>query len=117
MFNPTVVQTAPSFFANIWIAGDLEAIRTTCRQFCFNNPLCVSITPTEYIYTGAAETGACVRLINYPRFPTKPSEVMKLARSLAVQLMQDCSQRSATIESSTASIFLTRRYPKGKTHG
>ena len=91
------MKTVNAYQVNIHIAGDLQAIRATCRKFCYEKGLCVSVTPTEYIYTGGAETGAIVGLINYPRFPELPEVIHECAGQLADQLMVDCCQRSCTV--------------------
>jgi hypothetical protein len=73
---------APTFTAAIYIAGDLNAARATCRDFCMTS-LCVTIEPVEFIYTGGSETGVRVGLINYPRFPAEPDAIWPKAEALA----------------------------------
>jgi len=85
-----------TFTATIFIAGDLQTIRDTCRRYCLQG-LCVTITPTEFIFTGGSEAGAAIGLINYPRFPSSVSEIKSNARLLAILLMEHCCQRSCTV--------------------
>ena len=59
--------------------------------------LCVTVTPTEYIYTGGQESGVIVELINYPRFPSHPQEIYEHAIDLAEELRAECCQQSYTI--------------------
>lgn len=97
-------MTAPSpmisksWYANIWIAGDERDALRACRQYCMTVPLCVSVTPTTFIYTAGAQSGVCVRFIQYPRFETPVAELEHKARSLAAYLMHKLAQRSYSIE-------------------
>ena len=85
-----------TYQATIYIAGDLQTIRSTCRKFC-EIGFCVTVTPTEYIYTGGAETGAIVGIINYARFPKEHEEIRIRAHELANDLMTACSQKSCSL--------------------
>lgn len=93
-----VIKSAPSFYANIWIGGDAARAVQACREFCMNVPLCVTVTPTTFVYVGGAEEGVCVRLINYPRFPKEPAELQETAMALAEHLRIALCQHSYTIE-------------------
>lgn len=94
-----------TFSATIFIAGDLEKIKETCRKFCLVGA-CVSVTPQDYVYTGGMESGASVVFINYPRFPDKKSEIRSKAFKLAELLMRGCCQRSCTIMFSDATEYV-----------
>lgn len=59
--------SAPSCPVSIFIAGDFDEARDLCRAFCDEEGLCVTVTPTTYVYTGGEEDGVIVGLINYPR--------------------------------------------------
>lgn len=48
---------APSYPVSIFIAGDPDAARRICRNFCDEEGLCVTVTPTTYVYTGGDENG------------------------------------------------------------
>jgi len=89
----------------IFIAGDLDQIRKTCRIYCLCG-LCVTITPTEFIYTGGMETGVEIGLMNYARFPDEPFKIDEHAMNLARQLMADCFQRSCSVVTPTESHYL-----------
>lgn len=94
-----------TFTATIFIAGDIEKVRDTCRWFCLRG-LCVTITPTEYVFTGGMETGAIIGLINYPRFESTPEKIKETAHALANALMEECSQRSCTVMCSDETTYL-----------
>jgi hypothetical protein len=66
----------------------LDEVRDICQMYVDEAGLCVSVTPTEFIYTSGREPGAVVGLIHYPRFPSTPSQLEQHALSLA-QLLQE----------------------------
>jgi hypothetical protein len=54
--------------------------------------LCVSVTPTRFVYTSGSEPGLIVGLINYPRFPSTPDKIRTHAFKLAELLLRGCKQ-------------------------
>lgn len=92
------IASCESNSVRIWMAGDLDTIRKVCREFCWDEGMCVTVTATEFFYTGGSETGAVIGLINYPRFPKELDEIMGTARKLADYLRTKCCQWSYTIE-------------------
>lgn len=99
---------AAAFPLSIFIAGDIQMARAALREFCMEG-LCVTLTPTEYIYTAGAEDGLIVGLINYPRFPKEPEELLAQARRLAEFLMDRLFQSSCTVQTPTETIWHSRR--------
>ena len=102
------IKTCPTYWAKIFIAGELYQIEQTCRKFCLEG-FCVTVTPTNYIYTYGEETGAEVGIINYPRFPKEPAEILDKAQDLGFALMEDCCQGSFTIMTPDETTFYSRR--------
>ena len=99
---------ASSWYANIWVGGShADAVRL-CRQFCMVG-LCVTVTPTTYVYTAGAEEGVCVRLINYPRFPASTEALQAKAKELAEFLCTELCQWSYSIEMPENTIWVSRR--------
>lgn len=94
-----------SHSVKIFIAGDLYKIRTVCRHYCLCG-LCVTVTPTEFIYTGGAETGAEIGLINYARFPMEAEKIDEHMFALAKLLMNACCQKSCSVVTPTESHYL-----------
>jgi len=90
------MKSIKSYSATIYIAGDIQKIKDTCRKHCLIGA-CVSIVPCCYVYTGGAEDGAAITTIAYPRFPKTDEEIQVEARLLAVTLLNDCCQRSCSI--------------------
>ena len=103
------LRTVPTWFASVWIAGDHQVALQACREFCQSTPLCVTVTPTTYVYVGGAEDGVCVRLINYPRFPELPGAINTLAKMLAEHLCKALCQQSYTIETPQETVWTSYR--------
>ena len=92
------IERADSYHVVIHMAGDIVGAKSSCQAFCNRVGLCVTVTPTTYIYTGGREEGFTVRLINYPRFPKADRELWVLARELAQGLRTSLGQESFTLE-------------------
>lgn len=99
------MKSIKSYHATIYIAGDLNKIKDTCRKHCMVGA-CVSVFPCDFAYTGGMESGAMIKTIAYPRFPKTDEEILVEARLLAVTLMNDCYQRSCTIETPHITEYL-----------
>lgn len=97
--------TCPAYKVEIFIAGDYTVLSDTCRMFCDAHGLCVTVTPTKYVYTGGEEDGAIIGLINYARFPKPVDEIDAIALQLARLLRVEAGQQSFTIQTPTASTF------------
>ena len=104
----TKVSTAPSYPVSIFLGGDAHTAHEACREFCMEG-LCVTVTPTDYVYTGGAESGVIVGLINYPRFPKEPHEIEATARRLATFLMDRLHQLSCTIQTPDHTDWISNR--------
>jgi hypothetical protein len=102
-------ETAPTYTATIYMAGDIEQAKQVCRQFCCAVGLCVTIEPTTYIYTGGEERGFRVGLLNYPRFPAEPALILDRARELARNLLDVLCQHSYSIVTSAETEWFSRR--------
>ena len=46
-----VVKEVDTFYANIYIAGDLRTIENIVREYALDVGLCVTVTPTNFIFT------------------------------------------------------------------
>jgi hypothetical protein len=102
-------NAAATWYAAIWIGGNhADAIRA-CREWCRSVPLCVTVTPTSYVYTGGVEEGVCVRLINYPRFPASVTDLEIKAERLAEFLMVYLCQDSYSIEYQQETVWVSHR--------
>jgi hypothetical protein len=104
-----VRREAPSFPVSIFIAGSASRADDACRRYCFEHGLCVTVAPCDYVYTGGAEAGVVVGLINYPRFPKEPEALIAQADDLAVYLMDELCQGSCTVQSPRGTVWMSRR--------
>jgi hypothetical protein len=92
-----ITSVNDTFRAVIYLAGDLDDIRRTCRRYCTDVGLCVTVTATEFIYTGGSEQGAAIGLLNYPRFPSTAEGILDKARELGHLAAKDACQKSFLI--------------------
>ena len=106
-----------TFWAKIYIAGPIAEIEQVCRKHVMKGS-CVTVTPTNYIYTMGEEKGAEIGLIHYPRFPKDATavatmetkkEILKEAVELAEKICEGCFQGSFTIMTPDDTYFYSRR--------
>lgn len=103
------VVTEPTCSVTVYVAGDIADVRRSLRRQCFEEGLCVTVTPTTFVYTAGAEEGVAVGLVNYPRFPKSAGEIIARARVVAEALMIDLHQHSVLVVGPTETVWLTRR--------
>lgn len=107
------ILTEPSYSVTVYLAGDVQTARASLRRECVEEGLCVTLTPTEFIYTAGAESGVAVGFVNYPRFPKCPEDIKARALKVAARLMADLCQWSALVVTPTETVWLNNR-PEGK---
>lgn len=100
---------AETCVATVYVAGDYADVVASLRRQCLEEGLCVTATPTTFVYTGGAEDGVAVGFINYPRFPKTPPEIVARALVVAERLMNDLCQLSASVVGPAETAWLTRR--------
>lgn len=104
----TRVEVA-SYPVSIFIAGDARDAERVCRAYCNEIGLCVTVTPTNYIYTGGSQAGVIVGLINYPRFPAEPDAIWEKAECLGHLLLAGLYQETFTIQAPDRTAFFSGR--------
>lgn len=102
-------KTCSTYTIKIFVAGSFETILSACREYCANKGFCVSVEKTEFVYTGGMESGACVNIINYARFPEDCTNLQIHASDLASLLMDKCFQRSCTVQTPEHTHFLVNQ--------
>lgn len=102
------MREAPTFTAQIYMAGDMLAAKQICQEYC-EIGLCVTIEPLDFIYTGGKEAGFRVGLINYPKFPATSDRIKEIAIDLANTLRNRLYQDSYSIVCSDTTIWESRR--------
>lgn len=78
----------------VFMAGDVEHAKQITRRFCKDNPICVTVTPTTFIYRGGEESGFVIGFRNYPRFPTDHYSLRRAAGELAEMVRSASGQDS-----------------------
>ena len=97
---------------------NMSDVYSFLSEYCTQNKLTVSVTPTKYIYVNGEEDGVIIGLINYPRFPSTKEEIKKIALDLGQKLLELFYQYRVTIiinslnESDSSTIMLENNYMK-----
>lgn len=102
-------EKAATMDFTIYIAGDLDQAKQTCREWCMRVGGCVTVEPVTYIYTGGEEAGVRVGFINYPRFPATEDVLRSRACDLANMLMENLHQHSYSIVGPWETEWFSRR--------
>jgi len=103
-----ISKTAETIQVTIFIAGDFNDAKRVCRKFCAEG-LCVTVEPLTFVYTGGAEDGVRVGLINYPRFPATAAALIATAERLGDALREGLCQSSYSIVGPSGTIFKSWR--------
>jgi len=107
---PAGVKVSSTFEVKIYIAGSYSKAVEICAQYCNSVGLCVTVTPTEYVYTYGRESGVIIGLMNYPRFPTTLEELEKIACKLAEwHLIPGLAQGSFSVVTPSRTIWWSKR--------
>lgn len=110
-------KEVPTFKATIYCGlrrGYSEDVHSTyevhqlIQDYVDSVGLCVTVTPTEYIYKNGNERGVIVGLINYPRFPSEPNIILTHATTIAKMLMKAFGQQKVSIETPFWTYMLTQ---------
>jgi hypothetical protein len=75
----------------------IDEVKYICQKYCNEVGLCVTITPTHFIYTNGSEEGCFIGLINYPRFPSTSEEILNKVISLAEILKDKFNQLRVSV--------------------
>lgn len=106
-------RECPSYPISIFMAGDTSAAMDYAQQYCDEHGLCVTITPTTYVYTGWQEAGFVAGLINYPRFPETDDALWDTAEAFAAYLRERLYQDSYTIQAPDRTVWISHRTTPG----
>lgn len=91
------IVTEATYRVEVFMSGPIDDAARVLRREVMRQGLCVTLTPTTYIYTGGEERGFVVGLVNYPRFPTTPDQLLDRARGIARLLVEELAQLSALL--------------------
>lgn len=111
------LMTVPTYVATIYVgfkersSGDIVFSLATARAWLQEHVnrvgLCVSVTPTEFIYTDGGEPGVAIGLINYPRFPAKPEVIRERAMEIAAGLKAEARQLAVSVVFPDKTVMLS----------
>lgn len=106
--NTKIRKLCNSFPIQLFVTG--EGIEQHCQQYCNVVGLCVTVTETNYIYSGGSEKGYIIGLINYPRFPKEEFSLFRLAEDLGFFLLKNCNPSgSFTLQDPSFTYFYSNR--------
>lgn len=104
-----VEREAEAYKVEIFVSGDPVLIKHCCQKYVTIG-LCVTVTPTEYVYTHGCEQGAIVGLINYARFPEDSKvSIWYTAKDLALRIINELGQGSYTIQDDKRSFWYSHK--------
>ena len=91
--------------ATIYVACvDLLGVEEICLNYCtrhaqdeFSGGLCVTVTPTKYVYLMGKTAGAAVGLINYPKYESNYATVRGHALALCERLITGLELPDASV--------------------
>lgn len=104
-----ITRKCPSFPVSIFMAGEIGDALKYCQLYCNDIGLCVAVMQATYVYTGGAETGFVVGLINYPRFPSGGDAITQRAIDLGHELMRQTGQQSFSVQTPFETHWFSRR--------
>ncbi len=105
----TVEKPDPTYQIKLYVAGPIDVAKQILRGECLREGLCVTIEPTDFIYTGGEEAGYVVGLLNYPRFPGTPQQLWERAHHIAELLVGGTHQHSILLVAPDTTQWLSRR--------
>jgi hypothetical protein len=96
-----------TYTVTLYVAGDCESAKRWLRRECYERGLCVTVTPTTFIYTGGEEAGVAIGFVNYPRFPSAPEAIWELAVAIARAIVPELCQRTALLVAADRTEWVT----------
>lgn len=94
---------------DVFVAGSYQHAIEAVREFCLSTPLCVSVTPSDFVYVAGMESGVVCRVLNYPRFTHSSHDALEAkAMALCEHLIVRLHQRSGMVVGTKHSHWLSR---------
>ncbi|MCK9595811.1 hypothetical protein M0R19_01350 [Candidatus Pacearchaeota archaeon] len=88
------------------IIHDISELEELLQKETDKGGLCVTVTPTKFIYKEGNEIGAIVGLINYPRFPTTEKQLEEDAEKIAQLCKDKFKQNRISIEYQDKTVMI-----------
>lgn len=111
------MKIVDTFYAKIYVGMREEYVGKThnikevyklCQEYCNNVGLCVTVTPTKFIYKNGNEDGVVIGLINYPRFPAHSEEIENTAIDIAQKFLKAFNQLKISIETAEKTFMIEK---------
>jgi len=102
-------DTLKSWWAWVYVGGDIKTAEMVCRELCFPKGLCVTIEPLKYIFAGGTEEGYRIGLIQYPPFPGDEDKLKDKAVMVGKAVARANYQWSFSIVMPDEVLFCSRR--------
>lgn len=109
------MKEVETYWANIYVGTiggydgstySLETVKEMVSKWANSVPICVTVTPTDYLYKDGSEPGVVIGLINYPRFPKSPTEIRIYALQLAQILKDSLGQHRVSVVMPDKTVML-----------
>lgn len=109
------MKTVTTFTANIYMGlregydgncRTIDEVRRLCQDYVNEIGLCVTLTPTEFIYKDGCEPGVIIGTINYPRFPSTNGQIKERTLNLAKKLLVEFKQYRVSIVFPNETVML-----------
>lgn len=107
--NRTIWKWTDAYKVEIFIGGNYLDALYICQEYCDKVGLCVTVDPTDFVYSGGSCVGVRIGLINYARFPSKRDIIWDKAEALAELLKEELDQGSYTVQDPIRSMFVSTR--------
>jgi hypothetical protein len=78
----------------------LPLVESLLQAYCDAEGFCVTLEPTEFIYTSGNEPGCVIGIINYPRFPKTKADLQFKAFEIAHMLLKETKQYRCSVVAS-----------------
>jgi len=112
MENKSEIKTCNSYFCRLYMAGDINDAKKVIGKYCREKGWCVTVTPTDYIYSGGQESGFIVEAIAYARFESlREQETLTRLHELANILALELNQKSYSVIDNFISEYVTLTMP------
>jgi len=102
-----------TYAVTVYLACDPANAKAWLRRECYESGMCVTVTPTSFLYTGGEEVGVAIGFVNYPRYPADPPAIFARALRIARELVVECCQKSALVVATDRTEWVRVEPPGG----
>jgi len=85
---------------------NIDEVKDFLQRYTDRISLCLTVTPTTFIYKDGREDGVIIGLINYPRFPTTREKLKQTAEEIANMCKEEYKQNRVSIEYQDQTVML-----------